>query len=69
VAVTQNGVTHPIFNGQIAFALNGLTSQSCDSLSNFLTFDNQANGALDAHFLDQFAGFPQIQMSPRSLSS
>ena len=64
VAVTQDGVTHPIFNGQINFGLNGQTTTSGDSFSSFLTFNNQSNGALDAHFADQFNAFPQVQIVP-----
>jgi hypothetical protein len=64
VAVTQDGVTHPIFNGQINFGLNGQTTTSGDSFSSFLTSNNQSNGALDAHFADQFNAFPQVQIIP-----
>jgi len=57
VAVTQ-ATTTSIFNGQITFGLNGVTTRLGDfqnsAFANLLIADNQADGTLNAHFTDQF---------------
>jgi hypothetical protein len=72
VAVTQNGVTQPIFNGQATLAANGQVTFGGDSQSQaffpqFLIIDqSQGNGQLNAHFFDQRVFPNSVSLAPNT---